>query len=184
MLAAITVALLMKAASIVFAGHNLPFVVEKVLANEIWFVLGMTMSTFEWNKKLGWGTAAVGVSFIPVGIGLWLAGWRYGSLYFLLGILGCTMVISFVFCRYERKGKNSAALALMVRYNMPIFLMHTIFAAGTRIILFKIGIRDPWVHIVAGLAASFLGPSLAGWIMGKTKYLNFFLYPSKYVKIK
>ena len=36
---------------------------------------------------------------------------------------------------------------------------------------------------VLGLGISFVGPIIAAWIMKKTKWLEFFLYPNKFVKI-
>jgi len=37
---------------------------------------------------------------------------------------------------------------------------------------------------VLGLGISFIGPIIAAWIMKKTKWLEFFLYPNKFVKIR
>ena len=65
---------------------------------------------------------------------------------------------------------------------MPIFLMHTMFAASTRAVLLKLGIGSSVIHVVLGLGISFVGPIIAAWIMKKTKWLEFFLYPNKFVK--
>ena len=40
------------------------------------------------------------------------------------------------------------------------------------------------IHVVLGLGISFIGPIIAAWIMKKTKWLEFFLYPNKFVKIR
>ena len=73
-------------------------------------------------------------------------------------------------------------LAFLSKYTMPIFLMHTLFAAPMRSILLKIGIENGIVHILLGLSISFLGPIVATWIMKKSKWLEFFLYPNKFIK--
>ena len=65
---------------------------------------------------------------------------------------------------------------------MPVYLMHTIFAAGLRSVLLKIGITNGAVHIVLGIAVSFIGPIVAIEIMKRLK-LDIFVYPAKYIKI-
>ena len=65
---------------------------------------------------------------------------------------------------------------------MPVFLMHTIFAAGLRSILVKMGIYDPFIHVTAGILFSFLGPAAAMKIMEKLKWPVFFVYPLKVLR--
>ena len=67
----------------------------------------------------------------------------------------------------------------LAKYTMPIFLMHTLFAAPLRSVLLKLGIGSSVIHVVLGLGISFVGPIIAAWIMKKTKWLEFFLYPNK-----
>lgn len=61
--------------------------------------------------------------------------------------------------------------------------MHTLFAAPVRIILLKAGIWNVAVHVVLGLLISFVGPIVAMAIISKSKRLEFFLYPGKFIKI-
>ena len=79
----------------------------------------------------------------------------------------------------EKSGKMMDFLA---KYTMPIFLMHTLFAAPLRSVLIKIGIENAVIHVVLGLVISFAGPIIAAWIMKKTKWLEFFLYPNKFIR--
>ena len=67
---------------------------------------------------------------------------------------------------------------------MPIFLMHTLFAAPIRSVLLKMGVTNAVVHVVLGLSISFAGPIIATLIMKKTKWLEFFLYPNKIINYK
>ena len=67
---------------------------------------------------------------------------------------------------------------------MPIFLMHTLFAASLRTVLFKLGIQNAVIHVILGIAISFIGPMIAAVIMKKSKWLEFFLYPGKFIKMK
>ena len=50
--------------------------------------------------------------------------------------------------------------------------------------MIKIGIQNAAVHVVLGLAVTFVGPIVAVEIMKKSKWLEFFLYPGKFVKIR
>lgn len=95
--------------------------------------------------------------------------------------MGCVAVVLLVANYENRFGKEVDFIA---KYTMPIFLMHTLFAASLRTLLFKVGINNAVVHVAFGLSISFAGPIIAAWIMKKTKWLEFFLYPGKYVKIK
>lgn len=65
---------------------------------------------------------------------------------------------------------------------MPVFLMHTIFAAGIRVVLVKIGVTTPTVHVVVGLATGFVGPVFAMLAMERLRPLDFLVYPTRYVK--
>lgn len=97
---------------------------------------------------------------------------------FVLGLMAFTAVILLVAAYEEKFGK---AMGFLARYTMPIFLMHTLFAASFRSVLLKIGISNTTVHVLLGLGISFAGPIIAAWIMKKTKWLEFFLYPNKFI---
>lgn len=104
---------------------------------------------------------------------------RNDAVSFAMGLLACVAVILMV-ADYEAKfGK---CMDFLAKYTMPIFLMHTLFAAPMRSLLLKIGIENAVVHIVLGLGISIAGPIIAAWIMKKTKWLEFFMYPNKFIK--
>ena len=100
---------------------------------------------------------------------------------FALGLLACIAVILLVVDSEEKFGRGMNFLA---KYTMPIFLMHTLFAAPLRSVMVKVGIENAVIHVMLGLGISFVGPIIAAWIMKKTKWLEFFLYPNKFVKIR
>ena len=117
-----------------------------------------------------------GLLFIILSILVYKAGISGGLSSFVMGLLACIAVIMMVAGFEEKLGKGIDFLA---KYTMPIFLMHTLFAAPLRSILMKVGIENAVVHVVLGLGISFAGPIMAAWIMKKTKWLEFFLYPNK-----
>ena len=114
---------------------------------------------------------------------VYMAGIDQGCVSFLLGLLACGSIITAIAKLYEEKNQ-SVLFSILAKYTMPIFLMHTLFAAPLRTVLFKFGIHNEALHVVLGIVISFVGPMIAAIIMKKCKWLEFFLYPGKFIKIK
>ena len=175
------VALAAKALILTGGGYSV-YAVSTVLSNEIWFVLGMSIYTFNVQLKgrKVQGTI-LGLLFVILSVVVYAAGISGGAISFIMGLLACVAVILMVTDFEEKLGRGMDFLA---KYTMPIFLMHTLFAAPIRSVLLKLGIGSSVIHVVLGLGISFIGPIIAAWIMKKTKWLEFFLYPNKFVKIR
>ena len=118
----------------------------------------------------------IGLLFLGLSIAVYMADVQNLAASFALGLMACTAVILLVVTYEEKSGK---AMGFLAKYTMPIFLMHTLFAAPLRSVLLKIGVTNAAIHVVLGLGISFAGPIVAAWIMKKTKWLEFFLYPNK-----
>ena len=180
------VALAFKVLGIFWNGYGVQ-VIAYILSNEIWFVIGMCLSVFEFKKYLMKRDLvipiATGVIFLLLSIWVYLIGINHGVISFLLGLLACFSVVTLMEKIYENR-RQSAAFGALAKYTMPIFLMHTLFAAPLRTVLFKVGIHNAMVHVILGIAISFIGPMIATVIMKKSKWLEFFLYPGKFIKIK
>lgn len=155
------------------------YAVSTVLANEIWFVLGMSICAFnvELRGKKMQGTV-IGLLFLGLSIAVYMTDVQNLAVSFALGLIACAAVILLVVDFGEKSGK---AMRFLAKYTMPIFLMHTLFAASLRAVLLKIGITNAAVHVALGLGISFAGPIAVAWIMKKTKWLEFFLYPNKFL---
>lgn len=122
-----------------------------------------------------------GFLFMILSVAVYMMGIRNDAVSFAMGLLACVAVILMV-ADYEAKfGK---CMDFLAKYTMPIFLMHTLFAAPTRSVLLKMGVTNAVVHVVLGLSISFAGPIIAAWIMKKTKWLEFFVYPNKVLQRK
>ena len=117
--------------------------------------------------------------FIILSIMVYTAEISSSAVSFAMGLLACVAVIMMVAGFEEKFGRGMEFIA---KYTMPIFLMHTLFAAPLRSVLIKIGIENAVIHVVLGLVISFAGPIIAAWIMKKTKWLEFFLYPNKFIR--
>lgn len=147
----------------------------------------MCLSVFEFKKYLLKKNLiipiATGVIFLLLSIWVYMIGIDHGVISFLLGLLACFAVVLLMTKIYENRGQ-SAAFGILAEYTMPIFLMHTLFAAPLRTVLFKLGIQNAVIHVILGIVMSFIGPMIAAVIMKKSRWLEFFLYPGKFIKVK
>ncbi|WP_270490614.1 acyltransferase family protein [Holdemanella porci] len=165
---------------LILTGGASIYAVSTVLSYEIWFVLGMSTCALDVQMKARKVQGTIlGLLFIILSILIYKAGISGGLTSFVMGLLACVAVILIVVGFEEKFGRGMDFLA---KYTMPIFLMHTLFAAPLRSVLLKMGITNAAVHIVLGLSISFAGPIIAVWIMKKTKWLVFFLYPNKFIR--
>lgn len=175
----LVVALAAKSLILTGGGYSV-YAVSTVLSNEIWFVLGMSICAFNVQLKGRKVQGMIcGVLFIILSIMVYTAEIISSAVSFVMGLLACVAVIMMVAGFEEKFGRGMEFIA---KYTMPIFLMHTLFAAPLRSVLMKVGIENAVVHVVLGLGISFAGPITAAWIMKKTKWLEFFLYPVDYIK--
>ena len=75
-------------------------------------------------------------------------------------------------------------LDFMNRYSFQIYLLHTIFTAGSRIILLRLNITQWWIHVPVGTVFGIAFSVLAAMIANKVRFLNFFFFPTKVLRLK
>ncbi len=127
--------------------------------------------------------AGVGLAFTTLSILSSEMGIEFKGMSFAMGLLACFAIVGTCIVM-DKQHKYSSIMMWLSKYTMPIFLMHSIFAATMRSVLLKVGITTAWIHIPAGITISILGPIVVAFVMKKLKYLEIFLYPGKFVKIK
>lgn len=158
------------------------FCIDNTISNWIWFVLGMALA-FGMIKMTN---MLVGISlfiiFFAGSVILLIPNFSFAGNGLLLGLLACYSIVCVIYNCFK-DGKQNSIFAFASRYTMPVFLMHTIFAAPTRTILIKAGITSLAVHSVVGIAMSFAGPIVAMIVMEKVKPLDFVVYPTKYYRM-
>lgn len=148
----------------------------------IWFALGILLANLNVQKLF---SPYMIIPFIAAGIITYLRMQKYfgGT---VLGIieqlLACLGIIGFIGWIYK-KNKQTPVFAVLSKYSMSVFLMHTIFAAGIRSVLLKLSVTNSLIHIAAGLIASFILPIIAQLIMEKI-HLDILIFPLKYIKFK
>ena len=157
--------------------------ISYVCSNEIWFILGMVIAFFDFPtivkkiKKIHIFSIVGCFVFLILSVIVYREGISFNFIPFLLGLLACVSIVTFVIYFFQ-DNKQNFFLEIIAKYTMPIFLMHTIFAAGTRVVLVKMNISNVFIHISLGLCVSFIGPIISAIIMHKSKYLEFFINPS------
>lgn len=99
----------------------------------------------------------------------------------ILAILG-TYVSLIIFKKIENKLENNLVYNAISKYNFQIYLLHTIFIAGTRIVLIKVFISNFYIQLILGLVAGILGPIIFAKIVEKFKYVNIIFFPTSTIK--
>ena len=102
------------------------------------------------------------------------------ELMILFGIYSSILFISMI----QSLKPISWFLDFVNKYSFQIYLLHTIFTAGIRIILLRMNIAQWWIHIILGTACGLVFSVLAAVIAKKVKLLNFFFFPAKAYTLK
>ena len=69
---------------------------------------------------------------------------------FLLAFMGIILNIQ-LFKNISSYMKKYKAFYFLSKYTFPIYLMHTIFSAGIRIVLLKLNFNNFYIHFILGL---------------------------------
>lgn len=94
---------------------------------------------------------------------------------FLLGIYASILFISIL----QNCKVISRFLDFINKYSFQIYLLHTIFTAGSRIILLRLNITEWWIHVPIGTVCGIVFSVFAAIIAKKVGFLNFFFFPTK-----
>lgn len=171
----------LKALSLLGLADGLPFAVASVMGFGVWFAAGMCLQSIGWKAYLGKAAGVGGLVFLPASVAVYdfgLGAWAE----FLVGCAACVCVVGAGRALFPG-GTKPKVLESCARYTMPVYLMHTIFAAGLRVALSVAGVHSVPVHILIGLLISFAGPVAAMAAMSRVPALDFLVYPTKYLKV-
>ena len=163
------------------------YAIDTLLSYWVWFAIGMILAFVKAPAALRKqkGARTMGVVLLALffvgSIAIVFRGVSNNVLSFAFGIFGCSAIwLLMVTTPFSENAKK--IVHWMADYTMPVYLMHTIFAAGLRSVLLKLGITNAIIHMVCGLAISFAGPVLVGFVLKKLKWAEFVLYPGKFIK--
>lgn len=154
--------------------------------NAVWFVAGMGMVWAESKlvyrlskQRLGVLVGIVGMLFFSISTFLYDIGFCNMWISWGMGILGCLLTVLFSVLVQN----NFNRISEYAQYLMPVFLMHTLFAAPVRIVLLRIGLTNGILHALIGTVISFVGPILITIVGSRIKLIDFMIYPGKYIRM-
>ena len=99
----------------------------------------------------------------------------------ILAIIGIIVNIQ-LFKNISKYIEKNNLFYLLSKYTFPIYLMHTFFSAGIRIVLLKLNIDNFYIQFILGFGFGIVGPIIVAKILEKFKYGNIVLYPLKTIK--
>ena len=137
------------------------------------------MSFHSLSKPKAWLKGLVVLAHLTVGavcvrLNVIEAAWiKEGMM--LLGIYASILLISML----ESCKPIARFLSFMNKYSFQTYLLHTIFTAGVRIALLRLGITRWWIHVPAGIVCGIACSVLAAIIAQRIPLLNFFFFPTR-----
>lgn len=162
-------------------GVHIPLPFFYLLQHQTWFILG-TIWEYKQIKLKPFLAFTFGSLFFVLALIVFITKTDYYPLNCIIrffGIIGTVEIIRFL-------TKNATSISFIwkyiSKYMYQIYLLHTIFAAGIRIILTKAGINNLWIHIVFGLFFSFVVPIVCAMLAEKFSLFNIVFFPSKTIE--
>ena len=157
------------------ADKAIPDLVAKVMASAVWFCIGMLITATPFKKsKLADGMAA-GMVILACILSYFVystptdnakAQFIFASIFVL--------VITYFFQSKEQY-KTDGLVNHSAKYFMPVYVLHTIVAAGVRTVLLKIGISSGILHFMIGFSVSVFVPILYAYWKKYNYIKNYFL---------
>lgn len=160
---------------------TLPAIIRYFFADYIWFLLGMIFAYSGVFLKRKYTYICL-IMFIIIDIFTFIYNIDNRFVDCILTLVGVLGIISLVQIYTKNIVKMKKIWECLSKYMFQIYLLHTICAAGIRIILLKFTINNFWIHFVLGILFSFMVPVLCAWIAEKTIILEIVFYPTKTIK--
>lgn len=121
--------------------------------------------------------AAASVLFVTQG---WLNLPVLKELIYMLGVVASICLVSLL----GEIPAVSRFLSFVCRHSFPIYLTHTIFTAGIRVVLLRFGFTNAVLHTVLGILCGFVFPWLISVMSEHYAPLHFLFYPKWKKKAK
>lgn len=163
---------------------DIVFAITSVCVYAIYFYVGILFAKGYIDKILNFKNKYVIVTIIALysifnifiyNINININIERFISL--ILALLGSFMIIIIT-----QISLNNTVINYIGKYSYEIFLLHTIFGSGIRIILIKIfNISSIGIHFISAIIFSILTPIIIGIISKKIKIIGFLFKPSRYI---
>ncbi|GEM_PF-158714 len=154
-------------------------------ANAVWFCGGMLFA-FSDEEKIRKAAKLPAALLLAAGLGVSIylslknGEFSFAEDFIIGAMLVCFTALSAIIIAPDKLGKISYKLN---EFFLPVFVLHTIGAAGVRILLFRLGIHSFAPHLMGGIIGSFVIPCVIYLIAKKITPLMFFFYPSKTIRL-
>lgn len=159
---------------------SVPYPIKSTLGRMIWFALGIFLAFNIIDLKAIYSKITMAVFFAAaIALSIYYYKELNGDL-IIQTIIGVPFVVAILVLSQNLRISFIEKLSFKFsEYFMPVYVMHTIFSAGVRILLLKLGVQSPIIHIICGLFAGFIIPIAVYEIAKKIPPLLFFIYPKK-----
>ena len=158
----------------------IPVPFDYLADNQIWYVLGSLWAFKGFVPKKSHVIALAAV-FLAGNTAVFFGGIDHAVCDELLTFTGI-MAAAGAFRIWTSGGNMSLPRKLAARHLLPIYLLHTICAAGIRIVLLRLGVEGFGIHLVMGLVFSFAVPIACAEIACRVRILNILFYPVKTIR--
>lgn len=166
------------------AEKAIPDLVAKVMASAIWFCMGMLITAAPFKKsKLADGIAA-GIIMLTCILSYFVYGTPTNNAKAQFIFAGIFVLVITYFFQSKEQYKSDGLVNHSVKYFMPVYVLHTIVAAGIRTVLLKIGISSGILHFMIGFWVSVFVPMFIYMIAEKQWWLLFGFEPIKAMKLR
>ncbi len=161
------------------------YLLSAISCYAIWFIIGMCMSHFKVTENTK--TKRIVLAFfiscptaLSISIMQFVFSWESNLLDFTVGFFACIGVIAGIMLLSTKW----AAPEWLIHSIMPIYLTHTIFAAGVRVMLLKLNLTNGILHLLFGFVFSFAVPIFVAQVGNNWKWIDFLFFPTKYIKFR
>ena len=156
----------------------IPHPFDYLMNNSIWFLTGSIWAykkTFITKKSI----CILLLFFIITSVVVYIYNVNLSFINTLLTLSGMLGTIELIRKLTINRHSMSFIGHIISKYSFQIYLLHTISAAGIRIILLKFNIDNFILHLIMGLFFSFIVPIISAFVAERTRILNVFFFPSK-----
>jgi hypothetical protein len=167
------------------AGYLLPLMgvdlgsVAVALYSTLPFALGAMLPSLDWKKIPLWQKGLYFLCHLLFAFFFISRGWNEvvggKEVLELAGIVGSLFLVSLL----SELPLCDRFLSFLCRHSFPIYLLHTVFTAGVRIVLTRFSVTSVWIHIPIGLTAGLVFHILFSLLAERIPFLDFFLSPVK-----
>lgn len=172
---------IMKIITIADTSWTIPVPINYLFQNMIWFVVGQLFMYKQIVVKKE-ATALLAILFAVLFACRTIFIFKSNFLNAVLTLLGISASTGAIYSLTNKKTEPAGLWKYIAKYMLQIYLLHTIFAAGIRAVLFKLGISHIFPHLVMGLIFSFVAPIICAMVAERIWLLNIFFFPIKTVR--